>query len=301
MIESQRHESHLTSPIALAEAFLSINSDQLVGYLRAEFQKSSALRVRLFFVQLAVAVPATLSVLMPDDYLNAQYIFAISGVALLAIWWHLKVKYDRIRTAAQAARRAALLLGSTEQGPSPYEIQFLRERFTVSADEAMRQKKGDYYATKLPPSPGRLAEMLEESALYSEHLQRISANFMAAILLPFLLVFLIISLTTVPFLESSSAVLILHLFLAALVFTLSSDVLGAFLQHRHAAAEIRDERNRLTVASANNYPALDVLLAMGDYNAAIEGAPESVPFAYSLFRNNLDKRWKQYQVDRAGK
>ena len=41
---------------------MSLTSENLVGYMRAEFAKSGRIRVWLFFVQLAAAVPAAVSV-----------------------------------------------------------------------------------------------------------------------------------------------------------------------------------------------------------------------------------------------
>lgn len=38
---------------------------------------------------------------------------------------------------------------------------------------------------------------------------------------------------------------------------------------------------------------------MTDYNAAVEGAPESVPWLYDWYASDLDQRWKEYQADRA--
>ncbi len=45
---------------------VSLTSDNLVGYLRAEFGKSGRIRVWLFFVQLLAAVPTAVSVVIPD-------------------------------------------------------------------------------------------------------------------------------------------------------------------------------------------------------------------------------------------
>ncbi len=166
---------------------MSLTSANLVGYLRAEFAKASRLRVWLFIVQLAVAVPAAVSVVIPDDSKVTLYILAIVGAALLLVWWLLNSLYVAAQSAAQAARRGTLLLGGLNQPLSASEIQSLRERFTVSAEEAAKCENSDYYATKLPPGPGRLAEMIEESALYSEHLQRISARAMLFVMMVFVM------------------------------------------------------------------------------------------------------------------
>jgi hypothetical protein len=53
------------------------------------------------------------------------------------------------------------------------------------------------------------------------------------------------------------------------------------------------------VADTAGYPTPDVLLAFLDYNAAVEGCPESVPFVYEWYQQELEQRWNDYQTDRA--
>jgi len=278
---------------------VSLTSDNLVGYLRAEFGKSGRIRVWLFFVQLLAAVPAAVSVVIPDHEKVLLYGLAVSGVVLLAGSWVLTRFYVSARSAAQAARRGALLLGGFNQPLSPSEIQSLRERFTVTSERARACEKADYYATKEPPGPARLAEMIEESALYSEHLQRKSGHVMLGIVLFFGLLFLVIALVSIPTIERDTGMVIARVILALMVFVLSADVIGAWRLHRAAAEEIKQIRNRLMVADRAGYPMPDVLLAFVDYNSAVEGCPESVPSIYDWYQKELEQRWQDYQADRA--
>ncbi|PPQ16627.1 hypothetical protein CV770_25250 [Bradyrhizobium sp. AC87j1] len=277
---------------------LSLTSQNFIGYQRAEFEKASRLRVALFFVQLAVAIPAAVSVVIPDDAKVTLYVLAIFGAGLLAVWWVLNRWYVNARSAAQAARRAGLLLGGLNEPLSPSEVQSLRDRFTISAEQAAKYEQADYYATTKPPGASRLGEMLEESSFYSEHLQRVSSNVLLMIILLFVLAFVVIALATTPFVERDTTFTAVRVFLAMLVFAMSADVIGGYQQHRAAAEEIKDVRTRLAIADRNGYPLPDVLLAMTDYNAAVEGAPEVVPFIYNFCRTSLDQRWRDYQNDR---
>lgn len=278
---------------------MSLTSENLVGYMRAEFKKAALLRKRLFGLQLTATLPAAISVVIPDTQKVLIYGLAVAGGALLVAWWIVNHFYIRARSAANAARRGALLLGGLDQPLSTSEIQSLRGRFTVDSTEAKKCEDLNYYATNRPPGPMRLAEMIEESAIYSEELHRISAYTMLCILLLFGIIALAIALGSTPYVTRDTAFVIVRIFLATLVFVLSSDVLGAFQAHLSAAQDIKDVRNRLMNADRAGYPLPDVLLAMTDYNAAIEGAPEIVPMAYRLRRKNLDQRWRDYQADRA--
>src|SRR5258705_10993812 len=104
---------------------MSLTSANLVGYLKAEFGKAAKLRIALFLIQLAVALPGALSVVIPNDSKIALYILAIIGAALLVIWWIVNGLYVSARSAAQAGLRAALLLGGLDQPLSASTIQSL--------------------------------------------------------------------------------------------------------------------------------------------------------------------------------
>jgi hypothetical protein len=140
--------------------------------------------------------------------------------------------------------------------------------------------------------------MLEESAFYSEKLQRISAYVMLGVLVLFAIVFIAILFGVTPYVGHDTGQAIVRVFLAVLIFVMSGDVIGAYRAHRDAASEIGDVRRRLITADAAGYPLADVLLAFADYNAAVEGAPESVPYVYDKWTTDLNQRWAEYQHDR---
>ncbi|TIS37528.1 hypothetical protein [Mesorhizobium sp.] len=271
---------------------MAINAETLIGYQRAEFAKSSKKRVWLFFLQLATAVPAAASVLVTDDFW--VYVLAIAGFVLLVLWWRSFVGYQRTRTAAQAARRAALLIGGLGGQLTPDATLTFRRLMTVTEADAARHEKADYFATSLPPGPAKLGEMLEESAFYSAHLQALSASAMLGVLVVFAILFALMAFAALPFTDKATTLTILRIFLAILVFAMSSDVLGAYLTHRNAARDIESVRTRLQLARAGNFPLTDVLLLMGEYNLAVEGAPEGVPYTYSFSENRLNRLWAEY-------
>jgi hypothetical protein len=277
---------------------MSLTSENLVGYMRAEFNKAALLRKWLFGLQLAAALPAAISVVVPDNERVLIYALAILAGVLLGAWCMVNYFYLRARSAANAARRGALLLGGLPNQLSTSEIQGLRGRFTVNAQQAKKCEDPNYYASNALPGATRLADMLEESAIYSQELHRLSAIVMFGILILFAVFALLIAVGTTPYVTRDTAFVMVRIFLAALVFVLSSDVLGAWQAHLSAAKDIERIRQRLMTADRAGYPMSDVLLAMTDYNAAIEGAPEIVPFVYQARREQLDQRWKDYQNDR---
>lgn len=275
----------------------ALSHRSLVGYQLAEFAKSSRLRICLFVLQLLVAVPAALSVVIVDEIW--LYVLAILGAVFLVAWWVVSLQYEKSREAAQTARRASLLSGAFAEEFSAYELSELRQRFTVTEAQAKAKENPEYYATQEVPGAHRLAEMLEESAFFTSDLQDFSSKVMGLILVTFVVVASGLALAVGIDLDRSSSITFVRIVLSGFVFALSSDVLGSFLKHRSTATRTKEIRNRLATLQQRDAPLIDVLLVMTDYNSAVEAAPESVPFAFQLKKTKLNTRWSEYTADKA--
>ena len=92
---------------------MGLTAANLVGYLRAAYAKSAKLRIWQFVIQLLIAVPAAISVVVTDN--TGSYILGIIGAALLVAWVVVNTIYLSERSAAHTARRAALLAGGLTQ------------------------------------------------------------------------------------------------------------------------------------------------------------------------------------------
>lgn len=275
---------------------MSITSDELVGYLRAEFDKASKWRLALLLFQFLAVVPAALSVVVGDERL--LYFLAIAGPLLLVLWWIARTAYARSSHAAHVARRASLIMNGLGLNFSPEEHQRLRQRFTVDPRAATAQVNPDYYATAAQSGYRRLGEMIEESAFYSKEVHRVSAAAMAALFLAFILIAVAAAVASVPYAARVTVIIGIKVVLAIGVFLLSSDVFGAMLDHHQASHEAEAVQQRMAAAHAKGFPQGDVLLAMADYNSAMEGAPEAVPGVFSSIVGRLNRQWAEYKIDR---
>lgn len=271
---------------------MGLTPEILVGYFRKEYKNAASHRVLLFCFQILIALPGAISVITINE--TWTYILAIGGVILLALWWLTFSRYQRTRDAAEAARRAALLVGGLGYSVSADEALAFRTKMTITEEEARKSIDPDYYNTKIPVGPARLSEMLHESAFYTAALQRISAFVMLALFVVLAVAFAAVAFAALPYVQHATALIIMRIFLALLVFWMSADVLGAFLAHRSTAAEIERIKTRLQIARKDGYPPDDVMLIMGDYNAAVGSAPESVPWAYEACRDRLNGMWADY-------
>jgi hypothetical protein len=275
---------------------MALTPELLVGTTRAEFAKSSRWRLRLLVMQFLATVPAALSVVVTDG--TFVYMLGIVGPVLLLLWWLARARYRRLRSAAHSARRAGLIIGGLGHALSPEENLRLHALFTAAASDVQARMDAGYYATSAGTGPARLAQMIEESALHSKEVHRASAMVMIGFFVLFVAVALAAALIGLPYADRSTAVSTVRIVLAAAVFLLSSDVLGAMTEHLDAARGAEDVQARMAAAYARGYPPGDVLAAMGDYNYAMEGAPEAIPGTYRVVSGRINRLWAEYSRER---
>lgn len=272
-----------------------IQTDDLIGYQLAEYQAASRLKTCLLVLQFLVAVPAALSIFAESDP-RATYFLAVAGFVLLLAWLAVDHLHRAHRDAAESARRTTLVLDGLGASISPAELREITDGFKVTPERAKTAFRPNYFASTAPPGARRLAEMVEESAYYTADLQAASAAFMALVFGACIVLFLLAVGAALPFADHTGLMVLARVFLVFLVFALSSDVWGAIRGHLATAAAARDVYRRLSAAAARGYPLEDILLIVGDYNAAAEASPLTVPFIFKWRGGAISRRWSAYQA-----
>lgn len=263
----------------------------LLAHQRAELVRAEQLRVVSLLLQLSVALAAATSVFSSDG--AHLLVLAGLGAVLLVLWLIADFYYRGHRAAGDQARR--LLLLTSGLGLEVGELANLLTCFSAPVDRQSRTTIDDYFASRAPHGCRRLAEMLDESAFFTADLQRRSGELTAlGTLLGGVGVFALFLLAA-PGMNGSGRVTVARVFLAFVVFFLSSDVLGAAFAHLRAGSAMENIRLRLSASRGRNYPEGDVLQAMADYNAAVEGAPLPLPSLYRRRLTLLDATWAEYK------
>lgn len=266
--------------------------NRLLTHQRAELDLAQRLQVFVILLQLATAVIAAGSVLYNDT--ASQINLAIGGfltvVALFVISW----KYTKHKCAGDQARRCVLIIGGLGEAVPPDHYRNLLLSFSTSIDNRPTLDLESYFRSDSPPGRKRLCEMIEESAFWTADLHK--ASF---ILWSVLLVVLIGLPLTCWWIAAQEATATLNItfariVIAILVFVVSSHALGAALAHLSANHAICRVLGRIATASARGYPQTDLILIMGDYNAAVEAAPMILPLTYRLRKNRLTDAWEAY-------
>jgi hypothetical protein len=273
--------------------------DDLIGYQLAEYAVASRLKTWLLILQFLVALPAALSIFVESNAV-ATYALAIVGLLALLAWLGFDLRLRGHRDAAERARRAGLVIYGLDAKLSAAELREIADSFKVTPARAAAAFRPNYFASVAPPGPRRLAQMVEESAYYTADLQRGSALFMGVVFGSCVLV-LLLGLGAALAVSTQSTLMVLgRLFLVFLVFALSSDVWGAVQGHLATASTSESVYRRLAAAGAAGYPLEDVLLIVGDYNAAADSSPLTVPIVFRWRRERLGQLWGAYEAARSG-
>lgn len=266
-------------------------ADRILDHQRAELGRAALFRTLSLALQVLVAVVAAVSVFV-DDHSQLLWL-AIAGVLLLSAWFVIDFFYRRHRGAGDQARRLLLVINGL--GEAVGEIHLIESGFTASLKRLPPQSIDGYFASRAPPGFARLGEMLDESAFFTADLQRLSGQLMVLSLLAVGALVVVLGLSLGPMLNGDGQVTAVRVVLSFLVLVVSSDVLGAAFGHLEANRAMEEIRLRLSAARRLSYPRGDVLQAMADYNAAVEGALQPLGFLYELRRDELDSSWQIYK------
>jgi hypothetical protein len=153
----------------------------------------------------------------------------------------------------------------------------------------------DYFATVFPAGAGRVAEMIDESAFFTANTQRRSGEWMLLIVFFALVVAGLAWFALGPQLGGDARINAARLVLALAVFLLSSDVLGGAFAHLRAATSMAAVRYRLSGSRTREHLHGDVVQAMADYNAFVEGAPLPLPGVFKRRQADLNRAWQEYK------
>jgi hypothetical protein len=270
-----------------------VTIDRLLTHQRAELGRAEMFRAWSLGLKLVVASLAAISVVFNDG--SHLLVLAALGAVVLSVWLVCDGYYRRHRGAGDQARR--LLLVTSGLGEGVGEIHVIQTGFTAPVAKLQPMSIDAYFASTAAPGPLRLAEMLDESAFFTAELQRRSGETMLLAFFVGMVAVIVGWLAFAPHLDGSVRVAAARVLLAFGVFLLSSDVLGAAFAHRRAGSVMEAIRFRISAARGRGFPLGDVLQAMADYNAAVEGAPLPLPGVYASRRVELDRTWSEYKQE----
>lgn len=270
-------------------------AENFLRHQRAELDRAERLHVASLCLQFVVAVIAGIAVFTDDG--ETLLVLAILG-GLFALLWMVVAQYGRRhRSAGDQARRVVLLASGL--GHHSADAGMLMEAFGAPIAKTPRVEITKYFDSSSLPGPQRVGEMLDESAFYTGHLHRKSGEILTLFMLIVICASVLVWLAQASSMDDDAIVATARVFMAFLVFVLSSDIVGAAFGHFSAGQAMTRIRLRIGAAAARGYPHADILLLLADYNAEVEAAPMILPRLYNHQQKQLNERWRDYLAAKA--
>lgn len=272
---------------------MAMNQDvlTLVGCQKAEFNHAATLRSNVLKLQTAIAILAAVTVPITSDIV--LYLVAIIALCLAGASLYLTQQLSESRAHAERLRRTTMLVGGLGfQLPGAELLELCREG-SAPAEEAKRLVDPNYFASATLPGPGRMVEMLEESAIWTANLAKIAARETWLLFGCIFISMVLALLSAVAFASPTEWQLGARIVMAVLASLLSMDFLGAAISYggaRQAALRVVD---KLQQHKAGEASLEHVLLIFGDYNSAVESMP---PFPSGLYPRHEKRLNEEYRM-----
>lgn len=272
---------------------MAVGAKILEGLTNAEFGKAERLFTWSGRAQLALAVISAIGVFVTGT--TATLLLAILAATIFAGWAYADWLYRASRAQAERGRKALLVVEGLDGTVSPGEIRDIEAGFTVSREQGERAHNPEFFASTKEKGKERLLELIEESAFYSCRLYRLSAAATWLKLVIYGAICFGLFVSTVYFIDAETIAFTSRLVLVVLIFLISQEVLGSARDYGRAHLALSSTQARIRAIRAAGYPEGDLLVFMGDYNSAVEGAPMMAPGVYKKNAAHLDELWRRHQ------
>jgi hypothetical protein len=264
-------------------------ADQLITLQRAEFDKAAALQRRIMHVQISITILSCVAVYAPRAGLS--YLMVVLTLICSMIWARLSWTYSETRSAAESLRRTTLISVGLGCDLPSQTLRNIQSQITAEDADDSIGISHRYFATISAAGVERLTEMLEESAFSSAYLLRKSAQETWRSFAFFGAVFVIVTLSLLPFVEAQRWLDLGRIVCSVLVLLVSADVFGSAHAYAHSARLVENTLQGLESLRARGYPLGDLLMILGDYNSAVEKAPTIDPRIYWKHKDRLNALW----------
>lgn len=264
----------------------------LIGFSREAFDTAQASQKWSSRLQWLLAVVAIAAVFLPGQEC-AMVAAGVSFVGAVFITW-LGLRQQEFRRYGERVRRATLLAKGLGHELSAHKYRSIETTFDGDRERAAARADANYCASSLPPGEDRLIENLYESAFWSADLYRHSARLAWACFCVLAIAALLVTATTLPFLSGDPAIIVSRSVLLLTTILVSREVFGDAVAYSMAHEEVRHVLERLEALKGKPDKVADLMLILGDYNAAVEAAPMPQAGVYHRRHKAITKAWQDH-------
>lgn len=274
---------------------MKLDIDWLIGFQRAQFNKSSSWRIKAMIMQFVIGLLALLSVFLDDH--NALYLISTLTALFIIILFGCTYLQRASRDTAESARRASVLIGGLGLDLPAEILQEMWTEGAVSDEEVNASRDNRYYGSREDPGPKRLYEILHQSVVWTAFFQRKSATIAWTLFAVSLTLALTVLLVATAYADHAILVSVGRAVLVIATFVLTQGLFDSAMGHHGAAVAASKIKGRLSAIKAKTYPIGELLHALMDYNSAVECAPLVFPLVYRRYRDRLNEQWANDDYD----
>lgn len=273
-------------------AEIQTQKDVLVAIQRAEFAGASRCDRIQFRLQMLATCLAGGIFFVP--WMKLEILLGVSAIGLVVAAAFIFYRGRSRRSLGERARRATLLVNGLGIRMSKVELMELGRRASVPAEELLKWNDATYFASEKVPGPERAAEMLLESAFWTEDLFDRSAAVMWRRVLVVSVFFVVIFLLALGWLGESNVRHELRIICALAPSFVWVEVVLRALSFQEGSSEVHDVLQGVERLEANGYPQDDLFVLLMNYNSAVESSPMIVSGVYEKNRGRLNRLFEEY-------
>ena len=265
--------------------------DALIAIQRSHFELASRWDVHQFRIQMVTSLLAVAALLVPPG--RWDIVAAILPLVTAGAWFWFAMRCRTHRLLAEKARRATLLTNGLGVRLSAVEMGRFYTLSSLGPEDLAKWNDPGYFATQEAPGVKRAAAMLEESAFWTVNLMRASADSVRNRLLVSSGLLLLCFLFLLGMAGHAVLPAGLRVFCAFASSIVWLELLQRWQLYNGAIHDIDEVLGRLESlkrwdsATAEG----DFLLALVDYNSAVESAPLLVDGVYDRLKSRIEAAW----------
>lgn len=266
--------------------------DRLVAAQRAGFAAGGRKRTLILRVQLAMGAVAAASIWL--DTPLAGYLLAGAAAALAVVWQCLNFQYVTIRTNADKVRRATVIAAGLGVDIAPTEWREIFSSSQLSEAEIAAHVDETYFASKAPPGPLRMAQMLEESAYWTKSMASYAAKEMWLLFSLVTLAIIVAVALSIMLVSRPEAMVLARLVSIVLITLMANEFLGAAIAYTQVAIGLPAIEQRLAANQKTGCDQPELHLIFGDYNNMVEAMPVFPAGLYPRHSVDLNRRFQEW-------
>lgn len=225
---------------------------------------------------------------------------AIIATLIMCAAYYSKFRFEWLYEDAETMRRQAVLCESLAWPIGRAQFNEWKSKAGKKLLKKITEQKRavDYYETKTPIGPKRLAEMTFESAYWTINLYKKIKLYFSAFLITILAIFiLLISLSVIPFVSQDLRIYIVYTIYLLIPVLITIDFLGIVIRCSKSIIALKVIEDHLEAVINEGAPKLEeVMRLVSEYNCIVIAGIPVPKWLFNLHHDEIDRMWQLKEI-----